>query len=58
MFIELHMIQSFSPANLNRDDNHIERNGFLPYIVVGVAMTLVFILAVYGVVQLILKATS
>ena len=47
-----------SDANLNRDDNHIERNGFLPYIVVGVAMTLVFILAVYGVVQLILKATS
>ena len=47
-----------SDANLDRDDSHIERHGFLPYIVVGVVLTVVFVLAVYGVVQLILNAAS
>lgn len=43
-----------SQANHDADDAHIEDVGFMPYILVGIGMTVLFVLLVVGVVQLIL----
>lgn len=43
-----------SNKNHDVDDAHIEKVGFTPYIIVGVGLTLAFVLLIYGVVQLIL----
>jgi len=43
-----------SGSNHDRDEDHIERVGFMPYIIIGVMMTLLFVLAVYAVVQVVL----
>ena len=45
-------------ANHDRDDSHLERAGFMPYIVIGILMTLLFIVAIAGIVQLILRFSS
>lgn len=47
-----------SDANLDRDDQQIEQHGFMPYIIVGIALTFCFVLAVYLIVQLILSAAT
>jgi len=44
-----------SNKNHDADDAHIEKVGFMPYIVISVVMTIVFVLVIYGVVQLILS---
>ena len=60
--ITLSVIAAFcgiqNSANHDRDDAHIDRYGFKPYIIVGVIMTVLFVLAVYGVVQLILALAA
>jgi hypothetical protein len=40
--------------NHDRDEAHIDRVGFRPYIVTGVVLTLALILGLYGIVQVIL----
>ncbi len=44
--------------NHDVDDAYIEQVGFKPYIIIGVALTLVIILTIYMVVQIILRAAS
>ena len=41
-------------ATLDEDDRQIEEHGFMPYIIIGIALTLLFMGAIFGVVQLIL----
>ena len=43
--------------NHETDEAHIEKVGFMPYIVISVVMTIVFVLVIYGVVQVILSNT-
>lgn len=56
--ISLSVLASFvgiqSNANHDTDDAYIEQVGFMPYIIIGVIMTALFVLLIYGVVQLIL----
>ena len=40
--------------NLDRDDAYIDKTGFTPYIVIGVILTILFVLLIYAVVQLVL----
>lgn len=47
-----------SDANLDEDDRQIEEHGFMPYIVIGIILTLLFMGAIYGVVQLILRSAT
>ena len=42
-------------ANHDRDDEYIDQVGFMPYIIIGVVLTIVFMLLLYGLVQLILS---
>jgi hypothetical protein len=53
------MVASFcgiqNAQNHDRDDDYIEQVGFRPYIIIGVAMTLLIVVSVYGLVQLVLK---
>ena len=44
--------------NHDRDEAHIEKVGFKPYIVVGIAMTIAFVLCLYVIVQLIVGQTT
>lgn len=44
-----------SNRNHDTDDAHIEDVGFLPYIIVGIVMTVLFVVIVYGVVMLTLN---
>ena len=57
--ITLSVLASFAGVQSNRnhdiDDDHIEQVGFMPYIIISVLMTLLFVLLIYGVVQLILS---
>ncbi len=59
--ITLSVLASFAGVQSNQnhdaDDDHIERVGFMPYIIISVVMTLVFVLLIYGVVQLILAGS-
>jgi len=41
--------------NHDRDTSHLEEVGFLPYIITGVVLTVLFVLTVYLVVQIILR---
>jgi hypothetical protein len=41
--------------NHERDDAHIEQVGFMPYIVVGIVMTFIFVIVLYWTVQFILN---
>ncbi|MCP4001944.1 MAG: DUF2970 domain-containing protein [Gammaproteobacteria bacterium] len=43
-----------SNQNHDRDNDHIDKVGFMPYIIIGIVMTFVLILALYLTVQLIL----
>jgi hypothetical protein len=45
-------------ANHDRDDNYLEQVGFKPYIIIGVAMTTVFVMLIYAIVQVILHFAS
>jgi antibiotic biosynthesis monooxygenase (ABM) superfamily enzyme len=55
----LSVLASFAGVQSNQnhdvDDSHIEKVGFMPYIIISVVMTLLFVLLIYGVVQLILR---
>ena len=44
--------------NHDRDNDYLEQAGFMPYIIIGVVMTILFVLLVYGAVQLILSQAS
>ncbi len=44
-----------SNQNHDTDEAHIEKVGFMPYIIISVVMTIVFVLLIYGLVQLILS---
>lgn len=43
-----------SDANLDRDDHHIDKHGFKPYIIIGIVLTFTFVALVYLTVQLVL----
>ena len=43
---------------LDRDDAYIDEAGFMPYIIIGVLMTILFVLAIYGIVQLVLRQAA
>ena len=45
-------------ANHDRDDDYIEEVGFRPYIIIGIVMTIVIIIAIYVLVQVVLGAAS
>ena len=45
-------------ANHDRDDDYIEEVGFKPYIIIGIVMTIVIIIAIYVLVQVVLGAAS
>ena len=40
--------------NHDRDDGHIDKVGFRPYIIIGIVMTFILVLVLYLTVQLIL----
>jgi hypothetical protein len=42
-------------ANHERDDSYIDEVGFLPYIIVGVGLTAMFVVGLYLLVQYILS---
>lgn len=42
-------------ANHDTDNAHIEQVGFMPYIIIGVAMTIAFVIVIYAIVQIVLK---
>ncbi len=54
----LSVLASFAGVQSNRnhdaDDAHIEKVGFMPYIIISVIMTVLFVVLIYSVVQLIL----
>ena len=56
--ITLSVIASFcgiqTAANHDRDNTHIDRYGFKPYIIIGIVLTLLFVALVYLVVQIVL----
>jgi len=41
--------------NLNEDDSYIEKNGFMPYLIIGLIMAIIFILLIISVVTIILE---
>ena len=41
--------------NLNEDDSYIEKNGFMPYLITGLIMAIIFILLIISVVTIILE---
>jgi amino acid transporter len=45
-------------ANHTRDEAHIERVGFMPYIIIGVVLTAAFVLLIYSVVNFVLLKPS
>ncbi len=55
----LSVLASFAGVQSNQnhdvDDSHIEKVGFMPYIIISVIMTALFVLLIYGIVQLILN---
>jgi len=57
----LSVLASFAGVQSNQnhdvDDDYIEQVGFMPYIIISVVMTLIFVLLIYGVVQWILAGT-
>ena len=42
-------------SKFNDDDKFIEKNGFLPYLLVGLILALIFILSIVTVVSIILE---
>jgi hypothetical protein len=42
-------------ANHDTDNAHIEQVGFMPYIIIGIAMTIMFVVLIYAIVQVVLK---
>ncbi len=56
----LSVLASFAGVQSNQnhdvDDAHIEKVGFMPYIIISVIMTALFVLLIYGIVQLILNS--
>jgi len=42
--------------NHDADDGYIEQVGFMPYIIISVIMTLIFVLLIYAVVQWIISS--
>lgn len=40
----------------DRDADYIDEVGFLPYIIVGVILAVVFVLGIYAIVQIILRS--
>ena len=42
-----------SKKNLDRDNAYIEKKGLRPYIVTGILLTILFYLAIYSIVQLV-----
>jgi hypothetical protein len=44
--------------NHDRDEAHIEKVGFKPYIVIGIAMTIAFVLCLYAIAQLIVMQVN
>ena len=43
---------------LDRDDAYIDEAGFTPYIIIGVIMTILFVLLIYGIVQVVLHLAA
>lgn len=41
-------------SKFNDDDKFIEKNGFMPYLLVGLALALIFIISIVTVVSIIL----
>jgi len=41
-------------SKFNDDDKFIEKNGFMPYLIVGLVLALIFILSIVTVVSIIL----
>ena len=47
-----------SDGNLNRDDSYIDKHGFMPFVIIGILLTLVFVGLVFMVVQAVLHLAS